>query len=347
MVKLKFISNSLAKKHSCGMFHPESAHRIEVMEEWILSQSDKNISYELLNESASKEEILVTHSPSHYELIEKTQNQTGHFYFDADTAANNYTFEAARQAAAVGIKAIWDSTRDASIFALVRPPGHHATRTSPGGFCIFNNITIASELALQQKKYHRIAIIDFDHHFGNGTAYTLEENPEILYISTHASPQIAYPGTGFADEVGRGEGRGYNIPLPLWYRASEADLKIAFEQVIIPIVFQFKPEFLAISAGFDAYERDPIGVLGVTCEGFSMIGTFIHRISSELNIPFANFLEGGYNIQMLPDLLSSYISPLIHPDQEFPESSRPLEPNNQTLTTLSQSKKILRDYWEL
>ncbi|MFX1506227.1 MAG: histone deacetylase [Promethearchaeota archaeon] len=346
MVKLKFISNSLAKKHSCGMFHPESAHRIEVMEEWILAQSDENISYELLDESASKEEILVTHSPSHYDLIEKSQNQVGHFYFDADTAANNYTFEAARQAVAVGKKAIWDSTREASIFALVRPPGHHATRTSPGGFCIFNNIAIASELALQQKKYHRIAIIDVDHHFGNGTAYTLEEIPEILYVSTHASPRLAYPGCGFVEEIGRGEGRGFNIPFPLDYRSSEADLEIVFEQLIIPIIYQFKPDFLAISIGFDAYEKDPIGILGVTSEGFSKIGSLMQRISSELKIPFANFLEGGYNIQMLPELLSSYISPLVHPDQEFQESNQ-LEPNNQTLSTLSRSKKILGDYWEL
>ncbi len=329
------------------MFHPESAQRIEVMEEWILSQIDDNIGYDTLDQPASMEEILVTHSPSHYQLIEKSQDQTGHFYFDGDTAANNYTFEAALQAVAVGKKAMWESNEKKSIFALVRPPGHHATRSSPGGFCIFNNIAVASELALQQKKYQRIAIIDFDHHFGNGTAYTLEKNPNILYVSTHASPKIAYPGCGFLDEVGEGEGRGYNIPIPLWYKASEADLQAAFEQLIIPIVFQFKPDFLAVSVGFDAYERDPIGVLGVTCEGFSMIGTFIHRISSELNIPFANFLEGGYNIQMLPDLLSSYISPLIHPDQEFPESSRPLEPDNQTLTTLNQSKEILSNYWEL
>ncbi len=329
------------------MFHPESAQRIDVMEEWILSQTDDIIGYDVLDQSASMEEILVTHSSSHYQLIEKSQGQTGHFYFDGDTAANNYTFEAARQAVAVGKKAMWESNKDRSIFALVRPPGHHATRTSPGGFCIFNNIAVASELALQQKKYQRIAIIDFDHHFGNGTAYTLEKNPNILYVSTHASPRLAYPGCGFLDEIGKGEGRGFNIPVPLEYRASEADLQAAFEQLIIPIVLQFKPDFLAISAGFDAYERDPLGILGVTSEGFSVIGSLLLRISTELDIPFANFLEGGYNIQMLPTLLSSYISPLVHPDQEYSKLSEQLEPKNQTLTTLNQSKGILRDYWEI
>lgn len=329
------------------MFHPESAQRIEVIEKWLHSQRDDQVSYEILDQSASKDDILVTHSSNHYELIEKTQGKTGHFYFDGDTAANEYTFEAARQAVAVGKMAIWDSNHNTSIFALVRPPGHHATRTSPGGFCIFNNIAIATELALQQKKFQRIAIIDFDQHFGNGTAYIHEKNPNILYFSTHASPMLAYPGCGFFQEVGKEVGRGFNIPIPLDARSSEADLQLAFDQILLPIVHQFKPDFLAISAGFDAYERDPIGILGVTCEGFSMIGAYMRHISSELNIPMAHFLEGGYNIQMLAKLVSSYIFPLIHPDQEYPKSSKQLKPNNQTISTLNQSKEILSDYWEL
>ncbi|MHA2223792.1 MAG: histone deacetylase family protein [Candidatus Hodarchaeales archaeon] len=347
MVKIRFISNSLVKKHSNGIYHPESAERIEIIQEWLQTKNQNHISYEEFDQMASKEEILVTHSVDHYDLVERTQGISGFFHFDGDTAANGYTFDTARQAVAVGKFALWESNSQSSIFALVRPPGHHATRTSPGGFCIFNNIAIATELALQQKKYQRIAILDFDQHFGNGTAYIHERNPRILYISTHASPMIAYPGCGFSDEVGQGEGRGYNIPIPFDYRASEADLKVAFEEIIFPIIFQFKPDFLAISAGFDAYEKDPIGVLGVTSEGFSMIGSFVYRISSELNIPFANFLEGGYNIQMLPDLLSSYVTPLINPDQEFLESPRILKPSNQTYSTLNKSKNILRDYWEL
>lgn len=326
------------------MFHPESAQRIEVIEEWLHSQKDDQISYDILDQSASRDDILVTHSLDHYSLIERSQGQTGHFYFDGDTAANNYTFEAARQAVSVGKKAIWESDRNTSIFALVRPPGHHATRASPGGFCIFNNIAIATELALVQKKFQRIAIIDFDHHFGNGTAYIHEKNPNILYFSTHADPRISYPGCGFVDEIGVEEGRGYNVLVPLGYRASEADLQIAFEELIQPIIFQFKPQFLAISAGFDAYERDPIGVLGVTVDGFSVIGTYIKQIASELEIPFAHFLEGGYNIQSLPNLVSSYIAPFIQ-DQE--KRSHLLEPSDQTIATVNRSKGLLSDYWQL
>ncbi|UCE14890.1 MAG: histone deacetylase [Candidatus Heimdallarchaeota archaeon] len=347
MVKLTFISNRLAKKHSTGTFHPESPHRIDVIEEWIQSQTHENVGYELLDQSASREDILLIHSADHYNLIEKTQGYTGHFHFDADTAANSYTFKAATQAVAVGKKAILESTVNSSIFALVRPPGHHATRTSPGGFCIFNNIAIAAELVLHEKKYDRVAIIDFDHHFGNGTAYIHEKNPNILYISTHADPRISYPGCGFVEEIGEAEGRGYNISIPLGYRSSEADIKFAFEELILPVIQQFQPNFLAISAGFDAFEKDPIGVLGVTSEGFSMIGAYILKISSELNIPFANFLEGGYNIYSLPKLISSYISPFIQDDQERNYYDISLHPNDQTIATVNRAKNILSDYWQL
>lgn len=346
-MNINFISNSKAKKHSIGRFHPESAQRIEAIEQWLYSQSDVKIQYEVQEEQASKEDILAVHSSDHYELVEKTKGVTGHFYFDADTGANDHTFEAASQAVAVGKKAILESDQTSSIFALVRPPGHHATRSSPGGFCIFNNIAIAAELALEQKIYSRVAILDFDHHFGNGTAYIHERNPNILYISTHASPQISYPGSGWVDELGEADGRGYNVCVPLGYRASEADLQVVFEQLLLPILFQFKPQFLAISAGFDAYEKDPIGVLGVTNQGFSNIGSYVHQIVSDLDIPFANFLEGGYNIQMLPNLVSSYINPLIHPENDYDLTIQSLKPNTQTLDTVNKAKKLLKDYWEL
>ena len=350
-MEIRFISNTLSKKHSNGRFHPESPQRIEVLENWIIQNQGEKIKLDFNDSFASKQDILSTHSADLYELIAKTKGITSHFYFDADTAANEYTYDAAKQAVAVGKTALWESTIKESIFALVRPPGHHATRNSPQGFCIFNNIAIATELAIQTSKFDRIAIIDFDHHFGNGTAYIHEANPNIMYISTHADPRIAYPGCGFVDEIGKKDGRGFNIMIPLGYRASEIDIAMGFEDLIIPILKQFKPDFLAISAGFDAYEKDPLGVLGISREGFAVIGSYIKSIISELHIPCANFLEGGYNIQMLPSLLSSYISPLIsEAELEFNDISRENKydkiPSDQTKSTISQAKVLLKDYWD-
>jgi acetoin utilization deacetylase AcuC-like enzyme len=344
---IQFIINSLAKKHSNGRFHPESPHRIEVMEKWINSQSTNKINLEYSNESAKVDEVLSVHTDNHYRLIEKTRDIESHFYFDADTAANSYSFDASMQAVHVGKKAVWESSVGKSIFALTRPPGHHATKYGPQGFCLFNNIAISTELAIRQKKYHRIAIIDFDHHFGNGTSYIHEKNPDILYISTHADPRISYPGCGFYDEIGKEDGRGFNIPIPLGYRAGDADIKSAFESLILPIIYQFKPEFLAISAGFDAYERDPLGVLGVTLEGFDYIGNQMREITNELKIPFANFLEGGYNLDRLSDLLAAYTSPLIDDMSGELKLDTSIHPKTETKVTIQKSKNLLKDYWSI
>ncbi|MHA2106748.1 MAG: histone deacetylase family protein [Candidatus Hodarchaeales archaeon] len=347
MNSVRFISNTLAKKHSNGRFHPESPQRIEMIENWVSSQLGDDISFEISDKLASKDDILSVHTEDHHDLIEKTKNYDGHFYFDGDTAANSYSYEAAMQAVQIGIQAVFESTRNSSIFCLVRPPGHHATQHTPQGFCIFNNIAVGSQIALNKKKYQRIAILDFDHHFGNGTAYINESNPNILYISTHADPRISYPGCGFSDEIGFGEGRGFNIPIPLGYRASEADLEISFDSIINPIIYQFKPDFLAISAGFDAYERDPIGVLGVTVDGFRHIGKMIKKITDNLNIPYAHFLEGGYNINLLPELVSAYIDPFIG-KEDFKEKINPsLQIKEETKTTIQNSKRVLKDYWSL
>ena len=347
MNSIRFISNALAKKHSNGKFHPESPQRIEMIENWVTSHLGDTISFEISNKMANKEDILSVHAEDHHHLIEKTKNYDGHFYFDADTAANSYSYEAAMQAAQIGIQSIIESTRDTSIFGLVRPPGHHATKNSPQGFCIFNNIAVGCQVALNRKKYNKIAILDFDHHFGNGTAYINESNPNILYISTHADPRISYPGCGFSDEIGFGEGRGFNVPIPLGYRASEVDLKHCFEEIIDPIISQFKPEFLAISAGFDAYERDPIGVLGVTVNGFAYIGKALKEITDNLKIPHAHFLEGGYNINLLPELVSAYISPFIGESEAVGQFNPSLHLKEETKETVQSSKRILKEYWSL
>jgi acetoin utilization deacetylase AcuC-like enzyme len=124
------------------------------------------------------------------------------------------------------------------------------------------------------------------------------------------------------------------------------DLKLAFEEVIKPVIFEYRPEFLAISAGFDAYERDPIGVMGVTIEGFTFIGEEIREIADTMKIPIANYLEGGYNIDLLPDLLSAYISPLIRED--VGERIHPTtNPKPETTSTIERSKNLLREYWKL
>lgn len=346
MVPIHFLLNTEGKKHSNGTFHPESAQRIEVVESWLSTQSNPNITYGYNNIEASREDIEIIHSSNHYDLIKKTKGIDQYFRFDADTSANGYTFQAATQAVEIGKIAITQSNLSKSIFALVRPPGHHATQTTPMGFCIFNNIAIATQYALNRSLYKRIAIIDFDQHFGNGTAYIHEHNPSVLYISTHADPRMAYPGTGFVEEIGKGDGRGFNICIPLGYRATEFDISFAFQRLLTPILLQFKPEILAISAGFDGYERDPIGILGISLEGFGLIGQILQNIALDLEIPVAHFLEGGYNIKMFPLLISTYVQSFCS-NNDNKKDKIIEQAQDQTILTLKKAQTLLKDFWEI
>ena len=346
MVHIHFLLNQEGKKHSNGTFHPESAQRIEVIESWLSSQNNPNITFEYSNKEASREDVEIIHSSNYYDLIKKTQGIEQYFRFDADTSANSYTYKAAIQAVEIGKIAMTQSNTSKSTFALVRPPGHHATQTSPMGFCIFNNIAIATQFALNNNFFKRIAIIDFDQHFGNGTAYIHERNPSILYISTHADPRMAYPGSGFVEEIGKGDGRGFNVCIPLGYHATEVDINLAFQRILTPIILQFKPEVLAISAGFDGYERDPIGILGISSEGFGLIGQIINNIALDLNIPVAHFLEGGYNIKMLPLLVSSYVQSFFSTENNK-DIEKIEQAQDQTILTLKKAQTLLKDYWEI
>lgn len=348
MNQIKFLTHTSAKKHINGRFHPESPERLKILETWI---NQANMELEILDRQATKEEILSVHSSNLYEMVKKTDGINGSFRFDADTSASTYTFKASTEAVATGITAIERATTDISYFALVRPPGHHAYRSMPGGFCIFNNIAIASTLALKRDWYQKIAIIDFDQHYGNGTAAIMGSNPYVLYFSSHASPNIAFPGLGYIDELGEGSGKGTSIAIPLNYRATEADFFYAFESVIAPICLQFQPDLIAISAGFDAYEKDGIGVLGISVNGFEIIGKLIKHLARTLDAPVAHFLEGGYNIKDLPDLLASYVKPFYTPEEDILSSSMKDELRDKTQEHTSQVidrlKDLLRDYWEV
>ncbi|MFX0149268.1 MAG: histone deacetylase family protein [Candidatus Hodarchaeota archaeon] len=348
MNEIKFLTHTFAKKHINGRFHPESPERLVVLENWI---KQSNLNLELLDRQATKEEILSVHSSNLYEMVKKTDGIDGSFRFDADTSASAYTFKASTGAVATGITAIERATTDVSYFALVRPPGHHAYRSMPGGFCIFNNIAIATTLALKRDWYRKIAIIDFDQHYGNGTAAIMGSNPNVLYFSTHASPNIAFPGLGYIDELGEGSGIGSSVAIPLNYRATEADFFYAFESVITPICLQFQPEMIAISVGFDAYEKDVIGVLGISIKGFEIIGRLLKHLAQTLDAPVAHFLEGGYNIKDLPTLMESYVKPFNTPGKEVLSSSmkdRLMDKTQEhTFNVIERLKGLLSNYWKI
>jgi len=179
-------------------------------------------------------------------------------------------------------------------FVFPRPPGHHAESNRSMGFCLFNNVAIGAEYLLKKKNKKRVAIVDIDVHHGNGTQHFFEERSDVFYISSHQYP--FYPGTGGAHEKGRGAGEGFTLNLPLEAGSGDEELLKGYKKNLLPALEKYKPDFLIISAGFDAHTRDPLGGLNITQKGFQQLTLLLQSLAQKTcdgKIVFV--LEGGYD----------------------------------------------------
>ena len=197
----------------------------------------------------------------------------------------------------------------ARAFCLVRPPGHHAEAAQAMGFCFFNNIAIAAAQARSVLGCARIAILDWDVHHGNGTQHTFEDRPDVLVANTHQWP--LYPGTGAADEVGTGAGAGYTINVPLPAGFGDAEYLAVFRELVIPVVESYEPDLVLVSAGFDAHERDPLGSMQVTTEGFAALCALVRDLADRsAGGRLVLVLEGGYDLQGLAESVAACVDVL-------------------------------------
>jgi acetoin utilization deacetylase AcuC-like enzyme len=266
-----------ARLHPTGR-HPESGERIRVLHEhlggWIEPVP------------ATRLDIERCHDPALVDLIRTTTEPR---LLDLDTVCTETSYEAALLAAGGAIEAA-----RVGGFALVRPPGHHATPTQAMGFCLFNNVAIATRFMQTEHGVDRVAILDWDVHHGNGTEDIFRDDLSVFYVSIHQWP--LYPGTGGPSEQYEGV---LNVPLPAG--STDEDYLLVFDEVVEPAVTVFDPDLVLVSAGFDAHEEDPLAEMLVTEAGFRELA----RRSAALGPKFGAVLEGGYNLETLPRLVTA------------------------------------------
>jgi acetoin utilization deacetylase AcuC-like enzyme len=281
--------------HEPGRFHPERPDRLRVLLEHLDDDAEL---VRLGARPATEDELARVHGTQHIEATAATAGRP-HVALDPDTVTSAGSFEAARLAAG-SLLVVCEAVLAGEVtngFALVRPPGHHAERDRAMGFCLFNNVAVAAAF-LRRRGVGRVAIIDWDLHHGNGTQHLFESDPDVLYVSTHQYPY--YPGTGAADEVGRGAGAGRTLNLPFPAGFGDAEYARAFTEVVLPVCRQFAPDFVLVSAGFDCDERDPLGGMAVTPAGFTAMATACVRLADECaGGKLAAVLEGGYDLSAI------------------------------------------------
>jgi len=293
-----YVYHPIYLQHDTGQ-HVEVAARLEAIISY-LEKTGLTSQLTLIEpRPATVEEIALVHQQGYIKEIEETAAKGGG-WLDPDTVMSPESYKAALYAVGGVIRAVEAVMvgEVANAFALVRPPGHHATAGQAMGFCLFNNIAIAARYALEEYKLERILIIDFDVHHGNGTQGSFYDNPRVMYISTHEYP--FYPGTGDINETGSGEGRGANLNIPLPAGCGDSEYLEVFEQIIAPAARRFNPQLILVSTGYDGHWADPLAMMNLSVGGFAKMAGIIKGLAEELcGGRLALTLEGGYNLEAL------------------------------------------------
>lgn len=297
--------------------HPEHPGRIEAV--WDVFKAAGLLDRLLLKTPivATNDVLLRVHDQHHLDILKFISGQDRMVTLGSgDTYALPISEEIARLSAGgciQAVEAVLDNEADNAL-AAVRPPGHHATPTTPMGFCLLSNIAIAARHAQAKYDIERVLIVDFDVHHGNGTQDVFYEDNSVLFISTHQHP--FYPGTGKLKETGKSEGKGATLNVPLSAGHSDTNYKTIFEHIIWPAAKRFKPELILVSAGFDAHFIDPLAMMGLSLVGYAHLSRELIRMAAELcggKIVF--IMEGGYDLPALSHGMRNVAHALLGEDE--------------------------------
>jgi acetoin utilization deacetylase AcuC-like enzyme len=297
-------------KHIPGEWHPERPARLEAIMQRLQDRGLLEALTLIAPYPAPLEWIERLHDPQYIKRFEAACKKGQTIFNVPDCGICPDSYEVARLAVG-GVFAAVEQVMEGKVqnaFCAVRPPGHHAERAKALGFCFFNNIALGAVYLLEKYGLQRVAIIDWDVHHGNGTQHLFEEDPRVFYLSLHQDPFTCYPGTGFATETGKGQGKGFNLNLPLPPGSTDAVYVKALEEQGLPRLREFAPQFVLISAGFDAHADDPLANESLSRQGYLKMGEMLLSLARETaQGRLISVLEGGYNLAVLADCVEDHL----------------------------------------
>ena len=343
-MSLVLIHSERFAEHQTPPGHPERAERAQVMDviaaRWRQRGGDV-----MAPRAATLAELARVHDGGYLQRLAATSGRA--VALDRDTFTSPDTYDIvllAAGAAMLAVEQVWAGPHQAAI-ALVRPPGHHAERGRAMGFCLCNNVAAAAAHA-RTLGAERVAIVDYDVHHGNGTEHIFESDSQVLYVSAHQFP--FYPGTGACGDIGRGDGAGFTVNLPLEAGATADDYRVVFTEVVVPVLQQFRPDLLLVSAGFDAHERDPLGGMRLTTAAFrAMTGELRVVAEACCGGRIVAVTEGGYDLRMLGESLETLIDAFEAPRADVGWPSGPDTAARRGHAAADQAKGVLRPFWRL
>jgi acetoin utilization deacetylase AcuC-like enzyme len=338
------VSDPLFQEHRSRGYHPERPERLAAAERALDDARAEGIAFAALPaRDATDDELARAHEPSYVESLAALSGR--YAALDADTFVAPSSVAAARRAAGgcvALVEAMLEGVARRGV-ALVRPPGHHATRAQGMGFCLVNNAAIAAYAALA-RGVSRVAILDWDVHHGNGTQDVFWEDPRVLYASLHQFP--FYPGTGDATEVGAGEGRGATLNVPLSAGADDAVYAAAFDRVVLPVLDEFRPELVLVSAGFDAHERDPLAGMRLRKTAYARMTRSLAALADRhAGGRIALLLEGGYDLTALEASLGASVRALAGAAASDEAATR--LPEGPFEAEIARAGRAAREHWHV
>ncbi len=304
------------ERHDSGKGHPERPARLAAARAGLL-EADVDVDWRVAPR-AGAEDLAAVHDPEYIESIHGFC-VAGGGSLDADTRAGPHSWEAALRAAGAGIAAIDDlgNGKGDVGFAMVRPPGHHALAARAMGFCLFNNVAVAAARLRSQGR--RVAIVDWDVHHGNGTQEMFYEEPDVLYISLHEFP--FYPGTGWIEEAGSGPATGTVVNIPMPARACGDVYRAAMDRFVVPALQSFGPDWLLVSAGYDAHAADPLAFIRLQASDYGAMAAAIASSVPGGRLIF--FLEGGYDLDAITASVAATVAGVAGREPGPPEGESP------------------------